>query len=87
MCRAGRVFAVEMALYTVAETVSGFWGGFMFDGLRLSTQGSSGVMAVVATAVTVRGRVRGPGSDSDSEHFQASPGLENGQVLRSQCVG
>ena len=51
---AGRVFAVEMALYTIAETVSGFWGGFMFDGLRLSTQGSSGVMAVVATAVTVR---------------------------------
>jgi len=51
---AGRVFAVEMALYTIAETVSGFWGGFMFDGLRLSTQGSSGVMAVIATAVTVR---------------------------------
>ena len=51
---AGRVFAVEMALYTIAETVSGFWGGFMFDGLRLSTQGSSFVMAIVGTAVTVR---------------------------------
>jgi hypothetical protein len=48
------VFAVEMAFYTVAETVSGFWGGFMFDGLHLSTQGAAGVMAVVGAAVTVR---------------------------------
>ena len=44
---------MEMAFYTVAETVSGFWGGFMFDGLHLSTQGAAGVMAVVGAAVTV----------------------------------
>ena len=50
----GRVFAVEMAFYTVAETVSGLGGGAMFDGLHLSTQGVSAVMAVVAAVVTVR---------------------------------
>lgn len=51
---AGRVFAVEMAFYTVAETVSGLWGGFMFDSLAMSTQGASGVMAAVAAVITVR---------------------------------
>ena len=64
---AGRVFAVEMAFYTVAETVSGLGGGAMFDGLHLSTQGVSGVMAVVAAVVTVRN------TDPDQRPHSSSP--------------
>ena len=43
-----------MALYTAAETVSGLWGGFMFDSLGLSTQGAAAAMSIIAAAVTVR---------------------------------
>ncbi len=51
---AGRVFALEMAAYVVAQTGSSLWGGYMFDDLRLSPRGVSLLMIAPSAVVTVR---------------------------------
>ncbi|KAK9830078.1 hypothetical protein WJX72_009631 [[Myrmecia] bisecta] len=44
----GRIMALEMALFTVTDCVSSFFGGFAFDVLRMDVRRLSGVMAGVA---------------------------------------
>lgn len=50
---AGRIFALEMAFYVTAESISGVGGGLMFDRLHLTTLQVSGVMFVISMISTV----------------------------------
>ncbi len=47
----GRVFAFDMAVYTLAAALSTMWAGFAFDNLGLSAREVAFVSGVVAVSV------------------------------------
>ena len=51
---AGRVFALEMAFYVAAESISGLGGGLMFDRLLMSTRAVAAVMFAVSACSAAR---------------------------------
>lgn len=57
---AGRVFALEMAFYVAAESISGLGGGLMFDRLLMTTRDVSAVMFAVSACSAVRLPVLAP---------------------------
>lgn len=73
---AGRVFALEMAFYVAAESISGLGGGLMFDRLLMTTRDVSAVMFAVSACSAVRLPAPAHALPVHSYHYGSAPRRE-----------